>query len=39
VIEAREGVAEGFELAERDLIRAASDGDSRRLPLLDRLPP
>jgi hypothetical protein len=39
VIEAGEGVAEGFELAEQDLIDAASRGDSRRLPLRDQPPP
>jgi hypothetical protein len=39
VIEAGEGVAEGFELAEQDLIEAATQGDGRGLPLWNRPPP
>lgn len=38
LVEAGEGVAEGFELAEQDLIEAASHSDSRRNPLHDRFP-
>jgi hypothetical protein len=37
LIEAGEGEAEGFELAERDLEDIASHGDQRRFP--DNVPP
>jgi hypothetical protein len=37
--EAGEGEAEGFELAEADLINAAEDGDSRADPLHDAFTP
>lgn len=37
--EAGEGVAEGFELAERDLIEEASHGDGRRSPEVDAFTP
>ncbi len=36
LIEAGEGVAEGFELSEEDLIEAASHGPSHRDPMSDR---
>jgi hypothetical protein len=39
LIEAGEGVAEGFELAEEQLIDAAEHTDSRRDPLSDEFPP
>jgi hypothetical protein len=39
LVEAGEGEAEGFELAEADLINAAEDGDSRADPLLDAFTP
>ena len=38
LVEAGEGVAEGFELAEQDLIEAATHCDSRHDPLHDRFP-
>ncbi|MBA3264560.1 MAG: hypothetical protein H0T69_19250 [Thermoleophilaceae bacterium] len=37
--EAGEGEAEGFELAERDLIEEASHGDERRSPEVDAFTP
>ncbi|MEA2363625.1 MAG: hypothetical protein QOD71_2770 [Thermoleophilaceae bacterium] len=37
--EAGEGEAEGFELAERDLIEEASHGDERRSPEVDSFTP
>jgi hypothetical protein len=37
--EAGEGEAEGFELAERDLIEEASHGDERRSPEVDAFAP
>jgi hypothetical protein len=39
LIEAGEGVAEGFELAEEELIEAASHGSSTVDPLHDQFPP
>lgn len=39
LIEAGEGVAEGFELAEEELIMAAEHGDSECDPLSDAFPP
>jgi hypothetical protein len=39
LIEAGEGEAEGFELAEQDLIEAAEHGDSGADPLGDAFPP
>jgi hypothetical protein len=39
LVEAGEGEAEGFELAEADLINAAEDSDSRADPLLDAFTP
>jgi hypothetical protein len=37
--EAGEGEAEGFELAERDLVEEASHGDERRSPEVDAFAP
>jgi hypothetical protein len=37
--EAGEGEAEGFELAERDLVEEASHGDERRSPEADEFTP
>lgn len=39
LVEAGEGEAEGFELAEADLVEAAEHGDSRGNPLLDAFAP
>lgn len=39
LVEAGEGEAEGFELAEADLIEAAGHGDSRGNPLRDAFTP
>ena len=39
LVEAGEGVAEGFELAEDDLIKASEHGESRADPLADALTP
>jgi hypothetical protein len=39
LVEAGEGVAEGFELAEEDLVEAAQHGDSRANPLADSITP
>lgn len=39
LIEAGEGVAEGFELAEEDLVEAAQHGDSEADPLADAFTP
>ena len=39
LVEAGEGEAEGFELAEADLINAAENGESRVDPLADALTP
>jgi hypothetical protein len=39
LVEAGEGEAEGFELAERDLIRNASHDDGQALPLEDAFTP
>jgi hypothetical protein len=38
LVEGGEGVAEGFELAEADLVEAAEHGDSRANPRLDQFP-
>jgi hypothetical protein len=38
LLEGGEGVAEGFELAEADLVEAAEHGDSRANPRLDQFP-
>lgn len=38
LVEAGEGEAEGFELAEEDLIEAAEHGDSEADPLADAFP-
>jgi hypothetical protein len=39
LVEAGEGEAEGFELAERDLIEEATHGDERRSPEADAFTP
>lgn len=39
LVEAGEGVAEGFELAEQDLIEAAQHGESAADPLADAFTP
>ena len=39
LVEAGEGEAEGFELAERDLIRNASHDDGQALPIEDAFTP
>jgi hypothetical protein len=39
LVEGGEGEAEGFELAEQDLIEAAAHGDSRADPLADAYAP
>ena len=39
LVEAGEGVAEGFELAEEELVEAAQHGDSEADPLADALTP
>jgi hypothetical protein len=39
LVEAGEGVAEGFELAEEDLVEAAQHGDSKANPLADSFTP
>jgi hypothetical protein len=39
LVEAGEGVSEGFELAEEELIEAAAHGDSACDPLADAFPP